>query len=62
MPKRMREEAPPIDDHSGFNISGTIVLISNQVAGQKNIFAGEKLINVDVIEIVEDTIEDNDDS
>lgn len=56
MPKRMFNKAPLIDDHSGLNISGTIVLLSNQTAGHKHIFTGKKLTNTDEIDIVEDPI------
>lgn len=50
MAKRVRTSAPPIDDHSGLNIEGTITYLSNQVAGQKNIFTRAKLISVDTLE------------
>lgn len=50
MAKRVRTSAPPIDDHSGLNIDGTITYLSKQVAGQKNIFTRDKPINVDTLE------------
>lgn len=58
MGKRTFAKAPPIDDQSGLKtkpeddptIEPTITRLSNQVAGQKNIFTRNKLINVDTIE------------